>query len=130
MSNRSSSQSQLFLMEFICVVMFFALCGALCINAFVDADGMSKKGLQLNEALLLAQSAAETIKAMDEPGRQNISKAVGALNEQAGGLYTVKVEDEVKGSMLTARVYVYGSKEEICSISIKKYLPGEVDYAE
>ncbi|QHI71830.1 hypothetical protein [Aminipila terrae] len=127
MSNRNSSQ--LFLMEFICVVMFFALCAGLCLNAFVKADNISKQGKQLNEAVLLAQSMAETIKAMDSPSHENIAAAADKLNKEDQNELTVMVRDRVLQDMLQADIYVYGSKDDvkkICSISINKYLPGEV----
>lgn len=129
MSNGNSSKSQIFLMEFICVVMFFALCAALCINAFVKADGISKEGRELNEALLLAQSMAETIKSMDYPSNSDINNAVERMNKQSSKKYMVKVKDKVQEDMLQADIYVYNtkiSKKEICTLSIKKYLPGEV----
>ncbi|MHC1724015.1 MAG: hypothetical protein AB9836_12525 [Aminipila sp.] len=129
MSNGNSSKSQIFLMEFICVVMFFALCAALCINAFVKADGMSKEGRELNEALLLAQSLAETIKSMDSPSNEDISTIVDKMNRECRNKYMVKVKDKVQADMYQADIYVYdtkSSKNEICTLSIKKYLPGEV----
>lgn len=129
MSNGNSSKSQIFLMEFICVVMFFALCAALCINAFVKADGISKEGHELNETLLLAQSMAETIKSMDYPSREEINIAVDKMNRECKNKYMVRVKDKVQVDMLQADIYVYNTKsseKEICTLSIKKYLPGEV----
>lgn len=131
MNSRKSSKSQLFLMEFILVVMFFALCTGICLSAFVKANNISREGHQLNEALLLAQSMAETIKAMDDVEHENIMKAVEKINLE--NQYFVKVEDRVNDHMLEADIYVYNKKndeEQICSIYINKYLPREVQYAE
>lgn len=126
--SRNSSKSQLFLMEFICVVMFFALCAALCIHVFVQADRISKEGRQLNEALLLAQSVAETIKNMDYSDKEEINTTVNQINKEYKNKYTVRVKDAVKENILQANIYVYSMKDkkEICTLSIKKYLPGEV----
>lgn len=126
--SRNSSKSQLFLMEFICVVMFFALCAALCIHVFVQADRISKEGRQLNEALLLAQSVAETIKDMDYSDKEEIAVTVNQINKEYKNKYTVRVKDAVKENILQANIYVYSMKDkkEICTLSIKKYLPGEV----
>nr|WP_315023093.1 hypothetical protein [uncultured Aminipila sp.] len=133
MNNGNSSKSQIFLMEFICVVMFFALCAALCINAFVKAEGISKEGRELNEALLLAQSMAETIKSMDYPSNNDIDNAVERMNRKGSKKYIVKVKDKMQADMLQADIFVYNtksSKNEICSLSIMKYLPEEVQNEE
>ena len=127
MSRRNSSQ--LFLMEFICVVLFFALCAALCLNAFVKADRISRQGSELNESLILAQSMAETIKAMDAPDHDKIAAAVDRINKEDGSKLIVKVKDQVLFDMLRADISIYEAKdstEQICSISVHKYLPGEV----
>lgn len=125
--SRYGSKSRLFLMEFICVVMFFALCAALCLNVFVKADGISKEGCELNESLLLAQSLAETIKSMDNPNDEEISLAVEKMNKECKNKYIVSVKNEVQVDMLQADIHVYNieDKKEICTLSIKKYVPGE-----
>lgn len=133
MRNRNSSKSQMFLMEFICVVMFFVLCVALCINVFVKADSISKEGCQLNEALLLAQSTAESLKVMENLNHDKIVMIENRINSNTQGKYIVKVEDEVIGDMLKADIYVYNmeySETDICTISMKKYSPGEVQDAD
>lgn len=133
MSNRNSSKSQIFLMEFICVVMFFAICVALCINVFVKADSTSKEGRELNESLLLAQSMAENIKAMDNPNHDNIVIAVDKINQEIQNKYIVKVKDKVIEDILEADIYIYNMKSmktEVCSLTMKKYLPREVQDAD
>ena len=66
MNNSSSrSKSQLFLLEFTIVVLFFAICATICVSAFVKADRMSEINAEKSQALILLQSAAEIIKAAD-----------------------------------------------------------------
>jgi len=126
MSNGNSSKSQVFLMEFICVILFFALCAALCLNVFVKADGMSRKGQEINEALVLAQSMAESIKVMESPSHEFISAEAEQISN---GKYMVKAKDSVQDDILQVNIHVYhdeDSKEKICTLTVKKYLPGEV----
>ncbi|MFV0517880.1 MAG: hypothetical protein ACK5MV_10845 [Aminipila sp.] len=135
MSRSNSSKSQLFLMEFICVVMFFALSAALCVSAFVKADTVSKNGRNLNEALFLAQTVAETIKAMDNPNEETIGQAVKTIQKEKDNDLVLKVENNWEPDMLISKVYVYESvadldKKEICDITIKKYLPNGETYGE
>lgn len=54
--------SGVFMMEMIAVVFFFILCAGICIQTFVKADSMSKKAMDLNQAVLIAQSVAEVWK--------------------------------------------------------------------
>lgn len=133
MRNRVSSKSQLFLMEFICVLMFFSLSAAICISAFVKADNISKKGYELNEALIIAQSTAETIKVIEYPSHNKIMMEVEKINKYSNNKYFVKVKDKEFENMLQAEIFVYDArdrKREICNILIEKYLPSEVQNEE
>jgi hypothetical protein len=156
MSRRSYAKSHVFLMEFIVVVLFFALCTSICISAFVKADNISKQSKEMNHAILLAQSAAEAIKALDydEFGRlgeliglykvddkkyygyytknfQSIveGKPVGSMNETLGAVYAMEVKTAVKDQILTSNIMVYSTdatEKKICELEVKKYLPEEV----
>lgn len=150
MSNRSYAKSQLFLMEFIAVVLFFALCSSICISAFVKANNMSKESKELNHANILAQSAAESIKALQYTNIDQLEKLTGLhkveknkylgyydadfkeLNQQdlkkdgnANTVYVMEVDMALEHKMLIAQVHVTkkNSKELICKLTVKKYLP-------
>lgn len=56
------SRAPLVLMELLVMVLVFALAGGLCLHAFVLSRGMGERCLWEDEALLLAQNAAETLK--------------------------------------------------------------------
>ena len=56
------SKSPLALMEQLVMVLVFALAAALCVQAFVLADGRSQQTVDRDHALLEAQNVAETLK--------------------------------------------------------------------
>ena len=124
MNQRNQSKSQLFMMEFLVVLLLFAVCAAICISAFVRADHISRDSVQLNRALTLAQSVAEEI------------KATGMVNgEEPGDLYNddfyVRIDRVVEDQMLIADISVSrkdDSNNKICQIQVKKYLPEEGRY--
>lgn len=62
------NRSNVMMMEMIVAVFFFLLCAAVCIQAFVKADLLSKRAADLNQSVLIAQSAAEIWKAEGEAG--------------------------------------------------------------
>ena len=152
MSRRNYAKSQLFLMEFIIVVLFFALCTSICISAFVKADSISKESKELNHSLILAQSAAETIKGLDFNELDQLSELTGLYeaengkfrgyysndfkslgdtgkaSEDAKEAYVMEATLKVKDKMLTAAITVRekSSKDNICRLEIKKYLPDGV----
>lgn len=59
MKNRTS----LVLMEQLVMIMVFALAAALCLRVFVTADEISRKTASRDGAVLIAQNAAEVLKA-------------------------------------------------------------------
>lgn len=58
MKNRAS----LSLMELVMMLLVFAIAGAFCLQVFVQADALSRQARQRDDAILLAQTAAETLK--------------------------------------------------------------------
>lgn len=57
------NKTSLLLMEQLVMAAVFALAAALCLQAFVLADGLSRKNEQRSRAALLAQNGAEMVKA-------------------------------------------------------------------
>jgi len=122
MSNKTYARAQMFLMEFIAVILFFALCAAICLSAFVKADQMSQESSSLSRALLVAQSGAETIKAGEA-----IPFGETVTYEEAG--FHVEIEAVLEDEMLTATIGVYETLEEdrpIVLLEVKKFTPEEV----
>lgn len=59
MKNRAS----LVLMEQLVMILVFALAAALCLQAFAGADQISRETARRDQAVVLAQNGAETLKA-------------------------------------------------------------------
>lgn len=57
------NKTSLLLMEQLVMVLIFALAAALCMTAFVKADQISRETVRRDEAVLLAQNAAQVLKA-------------------------------------------------------------------
>lgn len=57
------NKTSLLLMEQLVMILVFALCAALCLQCFVAADGISRETGLRDEALILAQNTAESLKA-------------------------------------------------------------------
>ena len=57
------NKTSLLLMEQLIMVLVFALAAALCLTAFVKADRISRETVRRDEAVLLAQNAAQVLKA-------------------------------------------------------------------
>lgn len=68
MNSRKRSGSGIFLMEMIMVCGFFLLCAAVCIQVFMRSDAMSRLAREKNQAVLAAESLAETWKAEGTEG--------------------------------------------------------------
>ena len=87
MSRNAFSKSQVFLMEFILVILFFALCGAICVKAFVQADTLSKESRRLNQGMLLVQSAVECVKASPNAQLPDLLSETMDMERVDEGLY-------------------------------------------
>ncbi len=65
MIRNNYSKSQIFLLEFIIVVLFFGICSTICISVFMKADSISKESSRDVNAMVIAQNAAECFKASE-----------------------------------------------------------------
>jgi len=57
------SKSSLFLIEQLIVIAVFAICAAVCVRIFVESYIISSAGADINNALLVVKSGAESFKA-------------------------------------------------------------------
>ena len=89
MKNRAS----LVLMEQLVMVLVFALAAALCLGVFVRADEISRETVRRDEAVLLAQNAAEAVKSC----AGDMEKTAGLL----GGILTEQGVQAVTGEYTT-----------------------------
>lgn len=124
MSKKNRTKSELFLMEFIAVILFFSLCTAVCISAFVRANHISEESTLLNGAMILAQSTAEKIKATSDASEEK-------YRDYKDDRYYLEVTTTVQEEILMAEITVFDAtnrEKEICRFEVKKYLPDEVWY--
>lgn len=125
LSRKQGMKSQMFLMEFIVVVLFFSICVTICFSGFVKANAISRDGKALNHAIILAQSAAECIKASDYA---NIDKNLDEFiyPQAEADDYTLEITKGVEQQMLRAEIRVCVKDKKICELQVKKYIPDEV----
>lgn len=112
MSKRKGSGSMVFLMEMMMVVFFFIICASICISVFVKADQISKRAYDLNQAVLTAQSIAETVKVQGaEAGLRTLG---GTWEEGAYGLcfYTSDWESRQEGADAAYRAEISFAESE------------------
>ena len=84
------SRAPLALMEQTVMVLVFALAAALCLRAFVLADGISRQVEATDHAVLWAESAADTIKAR----KGDLARAAEELGgEFEGQCWTILLDE-------------------------------------
>lgn len=90
MNSRKRSGSGIFLMEMIMVCGFFLLCAAVCIQVFMRSDAMSRLAREKNQAVLAAESLADTWKAEGIKGLSTLEGRPLADGEVAYTLFLDK----------------------------------------
>ena len=83
------SKASLILMELLVMVLVFALAAAACLRIFTDAQTISQAASRQDRAVILAQNAAEALKAGQEPdvtAVDGLTLTVTALESSIPGL--------------------------------------------
>lgn len=75
------SKAPLLLMEQMVMLLVFALAAALCVQAFVKSDAVSARGEARDNAVIAAQTAAETIRLAGGDSEEALAAAAAALPE-------------------------------------------------
>lgn len=101
--NKQKSRSSIMLMEIIVTVCLFMICGAICIQFFVNAYLADKKTEDLNSAVLWASSSIEIMKSEDAKGA--LEKCY-ALGENVGKAYLVYFDEDRNECKKAAAKYV------------------------
>lgn len=103
------SKASLFLMEQLVMLLVFALAAALCLGIFVRADGISRQSDRRDEAVRIAQNAAEVLK---HTGDADLAKSL------AEGSFSLEIRQENAGipGLQQARVLVFYENEEVFSL--------------
>lgn len=94
------SKAPLSLMEQLVMVLVFALAAALCVQAFAAAGKISRTGAARDQAVLLAQNAAE------------VYKACGGDGEKAAELLGGEVSQGCWSTFYAADLTAVGTREE------------------
>lgn len=85
------SRAPLALMEQTVMVLVFALAAALCLRAFALADGVSRQVEATDQAVLWAESAADTLKARNGDLAQAAEELGGSLDGQC---WTISLDED------------------------------------
>lgn len=80
MNKKNGSGSGMFMLEMIMAVFFFLLCSGICVMAFVKADRMSHLAQDTNQAVMIAESMAETWKV---GGKELLEEKAGAISSKS-----------------------------------------------
>ena len=80
MNKKNGSGSGMFMLEMIMAVFFFLLCSGICVTAFVKADRMSHLAQDTNQAVMIAESMAETWKV---GGKELLEEKTGAISSKS-----------------------------------------------
>lgn len=107
------NRSNVMMMEMIVAIFFFLLCAAVCIQAFVKADLLSKRAADLNQSVLIAQSTAEIWKAEGEAGL--IHRFNGVKKDSPVEIYTMMFDKKGNAADQSQAVY-YGEVKVISEL--------------
>ena len=111
MKNRTS----LALMEQLVMVLVFALAAALCLNVFVKADEISRMIAYRDEAVLIAQNAAEMLQATSGDAQQ-AAELLGPTAAEKGLRLVIEQTDSGVPLLGKAEIRVYFEEEELFNL--------------
>lgn len=100
MKNRTS----LVLMEQLIMILVFSLAAAACLGIFVKADEISRNTASRDEAVLIAQNAAEILKATSGDADRT-AEIVGPAAEEKG--FSLVIEKAASGSPLLGSAEIH-----------------------
>lgn len=116
----SKSRTALFLMELIIAILFFSIASAVCMQLFAKAHLTSVKTQELNKAVALAQSYAETFKGTD--GSMESLNAIFPEAETAGDCAKIYYDNDFNASDAENAAYLgditITSKDAVSNITI------------
>lgn len=104
------SKASLFLMEQLVMVLVFALAAALCMSIFVRANEISSETARRDEAVIIAQNAAQILKNTGDPEltQQRVDSGEFMLEIQ-------KENSEFPG-LCQAKIIVFYESQEVFSL--------------
>lgn len=130
MKGRNISRSNLFLIELIIVILFFAFASLIAMQIFLKADEIASDTDTLNGAIMAAQTAAETEKATSFQDLKVLSKNTyydedWKITEKKNKAYTlkrsIKLEKRTAGTLVTFVNIITQEGDMIYKLESKKY---------
>lgn len=128
------SKTAAFMIEMLASIVLMAICGCICLMAFVRSNTAVMDSAAGIHASRLLQNEAERFKAADTPPEPGESEAYfdSEWNDierwQSGG-YVLEREYVMNDGVATLSLCVRSSKETIYELSVKKYFPNEEEPA-
>lgn len=110
------SKAPLLLMEQMVMTLVFALAAALCLQAFVKSDGISRQIEARDHAVVLAQSAAEAVRSTRGDFRA-AAQLLGAEQQEEDSLLLFYGADWQYTGPLSPGVYPFGYTLGACRIA-------------
>jgi len=86
--NDTGRKSTLIMIELMSAMLIFAICCAICVGLFVEADRESKNSARLTQAVSLAQNTAELLNGEYE---KNLRSILGTRAD--GNIFTAKFDE-------------------------------------
>lgn len=125
----------LFLIELMISVLFFALCSAVCLSLFAKAHLLSVESSDMTHALNMATQAAECIKSnpkelryllMGNQESENLYRIYydsdwNLIADREGMKYEMIVEINRESPVMKAKITVQKQDAQIYEIEVKKY---------
>ena len=130
MNEKGISRTNLFLIELIIVVLFFAFASIIVMQVFVKASDLADDSMALNGAVIAAQSAAELDKATpienhSSSERYQYFDENWQPIEHSGGQYilttTTQMDNRWTGIMATFTYNITSGERLIYQLQAKKY---------
>lgn len=130
MKGRNISRSNLFLIELIIVILFFAFASLIAMQIFLKSDGLASDTVTLNGAIMAAQTAAETEKAASFHDLKMLSKNTyydedWKITQKKNKAYTlkrnIKLEKRTAGTLVTFVNTITQEGDIIYKLESKKY---------
>lgn len=103
------SKASLFLIEQLVMLLVFALAAALCLNVFARANEISLQTASRDEAVTIAQNAAELLKHSGDPALAQMAAEDG---------FTLEIREEASGisGLRQAKIIVRYEGSEVFSL--------------
>lgn len=124
------SKTQIFLLEFIVVVLFLTICTTICVSVFIKADSISSHSQRDLSAMIIAQNAAESFKANGASITEEATIFYDEefnIAEKSTSPYIMKVSIvKEKQGILTGEISIYeqNKAEAFYSLKVDKYIGG------